>query len=230
MVYMLTGGIARTQPYQLDKTLSLEGAGAEAKATGEAIAEAKKQTQTHAERTDNPHKVTKEQVGLGNVDNTSDEEKPVSLLQADAIEEAKRAGTDARAAAENAQTAADNAQAAAENAQTAADNAQAAAENAQTAADNAQKTADSKAAWFTQTVTLYLVDWKDNKQEASVPGVTEDVKQPVILSPENEEDWKYFGIQPVSQGVDKIAFSCEMVPDSDITVNVVGFTVPKKEE
>lgn len=32
----------------------------------------------HVSRTDNPHGVTKEQVGLGNVDNTSDIDKPVS--------------------------------------------------------------------------------------------------------------------------------------------------------
>ena len=34
----------------------------------------------------NPHKVTKEQVGLGNVDNTSDQDKPVSTLQKEAID------------------------------------------------------------------------------------------------------------------------------------------------
>lgn len=33
---------------------------------------------THTSNTDNPHSVTKEQVGLGNVDNTSDLEKPIS--------------------------------------------------------------------------------------------------------------------------------------------------------
>lgn len=33
---------------------------------------------THISRTDNPHKVTKDQVGLGNVDNTSDKLKPIS--------------------------------------------------------------------------------------------------------------------------------------------------------
>lgn len=32
----------------------------------------------HSSRTDNPHGVTKEQVGLGNVDNTADIDKPVS--------------------------------------------------------------------------------------------------------------------------------------------------------
>ena len=35
----------------------------------------------HEARNDNPHGVTKEQVGLDNVDNTSDAEKPVSTLQ-----------------------------------------------------------------------------------------------------------------------------------------------------
>ena len=50
----------------------------------------------HIARTDNPHSVTKAQVGLGNVDNTSDINKPVSTLQAKAIADAKQAGTDAQ--------------------------------------------------------------------------------------------------------------------------------------
>ena len=41
--------------------------------------------QTHKNDKDNPHKVTKTQVGLGKVDNTSDAEKPVSTAQAAAI-------------------------------------------------------------------------------------------------------------------------------------------------
>lgn len=45
----------------------------------------------------NPHKVTKAQVGLGNVNNTSDADKPVSTAQATAIAEAKAAGTNAQA-------------------------------------------------------------------------------------------------------------------------------------
>ena len=36
----------------------------------------------HIEKTDNPHQVTKEQVGLSNVDNTADIDKPVSTAQA----------------------------------------------------------------------------------------------------------------------------------------------------
>lgn len=41
--------------------------------------------QDHVADADNPHKVTKAQVGLGSVDNTSDVDKPVSTAQAAAI-------------------------------------------------------------------------------------------------------------------------------------------------
>lgn len=39
----------------------------------------------HASDSNNPHGVTKSQVGLGNVNNTADSDKPVSTAQADAI-------------------------------------------------------------------------------------------------------------------------------------------------
>lgn len=45
----------------------------------------------HMDDEDNPHGVTKAQVGLGNADNTSDVDKPVSTAQAAAIEEAQAA-------------------------------------------------------------------------------------------------------------------------------------------
>lgn len=44
---------------------------------------------THINDKDNPHEVTKVQVGLGNVDNTSDANKPVSTAQQAAIDSAK---------------------------------------------------------------------------------------------------------------------------------------------
>lgn len=53
--------------------------------------------QAHVQDESNPHSVTKAQVGLGNVDNTSDTNKPVSTAQATAIADAKKAGTDAQA-------------------------------------------------------------------------------------------------------------------------------------
>lgn len=55
-----------------------------------------KKADTHSKSTSNPHKVTKSQVGLGDVDNTSDASKPVSEAQATAIADAKKAGTDAQ--------------------------------------------------------------------------------------------------------------------------------------
>lgn len=51
---------------------------------------------THAANKSNPHAVTKAQVGLGNCDNTSDVNKPVSTAQATAIADAKAAGTTAQ--------------------------------------------------------------------------------------------------------------------------------------
>jgi hypothetical protein len=50
----------------------------------------------HIANKSNPHTVTKSQVGLGNVNNTSDADKPVSTAQAAAIADAKAAGTAAQ--------------------------------------------------------------------------------------------------------------------------------------
>lgn len=50
----------------------------------------------HIANKSNPHTVTKAQVGLGNVNNTSDADKPVSTAQATAIADAKAAGTAAQ--------------------------------------------------------------------------------------------------------------------------------------
>lgn len=118
MHYTLRGKIAQAHPYQLDKTLTVPGAGAEAESTGKAIEAVKKTAEDHIASEANPHNVTKEQVGLSKVDNTSDTEKPVSTAQAKAIADAKKAGTDAQIAAENAQETADNAMQTAENALT----------------------------------------------------------------------------------------------------------------
>lgn len=52
---------------------------------------------SHITNKSNPHGVTKAQVGLGNVNNTSDADKPVSTAQATAIADAKAAGTNAQA-------------------------------------------------------------------------------------------------------------------------------------
>lgn len=48
----------------------------------EILVEIQEQESTHEENKSNPHNVTKEQVGLGSVDNTSDADKPISNKQA----------------------------------------------------------------------------------------------------------------------------------------------------
>lgn len=55
----------------------------------------------HIANKSNPHAVTKTQVGLGNVNNTSDAGKPVSTAQATAIANAKAAGTAAQTSINN---------------------------------------------------------------------------------------------------------------------------------
>lgn len=50
-----------------------------------AINENRSNLSSHTSRTNNPHSVTKAQVGLGNVDNTSDKNKPVSTATQNAL-------------------------------------------------------------------------------------------------------------------------------------------------
>jgi hypothetical protein len=50
------------------------------------INEAKQLTNAHIQNTNNPHSVTKAQVGLGNVDNTSDVNKPISTATQAALD------------------------------------------------------------------------------------------------------------------------------------------------
>lgn len=231
MNYTLRGSISRTQPYQLDPTLTVEGAGAEAKATGEAIKGVRDEVNAHAGNASNPHNVTKEQLGLSEVDNTSDMDKPVSYAQEIAIADAKKAGTDAYAYAEEImgivnenKTSSDEAGGKAENAQTSAD-------EAMTAAQKAQETADSKTAWFAKTVTLTSDGWNEhNQQVVTVEGVTSNQNQPIFISPEtdSEESYNSFDVKPSAQGENQITFSCNEVPDSDIILNIVGFTLPKE--
>ena len=211
MKYTLRGKVARSHPYSLDKTLTVEGTAAESKSTGEAIEKVRKtlseELSKHTSSTNNPHKVTKAQVGLGEVDNTSDENKPVSIAQAEAIKKAK-----------------EDAVSVANNAQTSADNAKKAADDAKKAADDAQTTADSKCAVKTATVTLVVTDWAENKQTVAVEGVVEDVEKcHVIVSPaeESRESYNYEVVRCTAQGEGTLTFACDSVPESDLTVCVL---------
>ncbi len=232
MNYTLKGKIAKAHTYQLDTTLTVYGAGAEAEATGIAIRDAKKTAEEHIRNIDNPHKVSKAQVGLGNVDNTTDMEKPVSLLQAEAIAEAKKAGTDAQIAADNAQESADNAQTAADNAQTAADNAQTSADNALAAAekalDDSKTYTDGKhlvlnatlaTGWagtsepYTQVVTIAEILATDH------PHVTPVYSTNLETALLEKEAWAMVSDAQTANG--SITFSCfEDKPDTAIPIQI----------
>ena len=64
--------------------------------TGSDVTALETKVNNHIANKSNPHAVTKAQVGLGNVNNTSDADKPVSTAQAAAIADAKAAGTAAQ--------------------------------------------------------------------------------------------------------------------------------------
>ena len=64
--------------------------------TGSDVTALETKVNNHIANNSNPHVVTKTQVGLGNVNNTSDANKPVSTAQATAIADAKAAGTAAQ--------------------------------------------------------------------------------------------------------------------------------------
>ena len=86
MLYNLTGDIGNLKSLVIDNTLTNNGEAADAAATGEAINAVQKNVDAHTERESNPHKVTKAQVGLSNVDNTADADKPISNAVFDALE------------------------------------------------------------------------------------------------------------------------------------------------
>lgn len=69
--------------------------------TGSDVTALETKVNDHIANKSNPHTVTKAQVGLGNVNNTSDANKPVSTAQAAAIADAKAAGTAAQTSINN---------------------------------------------------------------------------------------------------------------------------------
>ena len=89
-----TGYVEISPSIALGETASTAYAGDKGKTVTDALA-------AHKADTSNPHSVTKTQVGLSNVDNTSDTNKPVSTAQAAAIADAKSAGTTAQTSIAN---------------------------------------------------------------------------------------------------------------------------------
>lgn len=86
----------QTPTYTAASTLAALVSGEKLSVAFGKIAKAISDLISHLQNKSNPHGVTKEQVGLGSVDNTADSAKPVSTAQAAAIADAKKAGTDAQ--------------------------------------------------------------------------------------------------------------------------------------
>ena len=104
------GGTATKQDHDTEVNRAISDAEARAKAranhTGtqpistvvglnDALNQIDQKADEHIQATDNPHSVTKAQVGLGNVDNTSDADKPVSTAQQVALDAEAQARTEA---------------------------------------------------------------------------------------------------------------------------------------
>lgn len=74
-------GVVIDQTYDPTSTNGQSGT-----AVAEAVGAVNTALTTHTSNTSNPHQVTKDQVGLGNVDNTSDADKPVSTAMQTALD------------------------------------------------------------------------------------------------------------------------------------------------
>lgn len=230
MPLTLRGKISNITPLTLDKTLTLEGASADAKAVGDAIKEAKQtanqETAEHANNKSNPHQVTAEQIGLGNCDNTSDMDKPVSFAQETAISDAKRIGTLAQEAAEEAQQAAENAQTAAVNAE------KNAKEHADTVAGDAEKNAKDYADGLHKpfTVEVPASGWSASApftQTIAVEGVLETDRPHwgVVYSDDTEsalaEKEAFAVVDKLNTADGSVTFTClEEKPEADLTIQM----------
>lgn len=87
------------------------------------------------------------------------------------------------------------------------------------------------AAWapITSTIKLTVGGWSDNKQTATVMGVTAD--SVIVVSPEpsynNHYTYLSCGVRCVSQTIDKITFECAEVPTTDLNVNIISYFTPE---
>lgn len=153
---------------------------------------------THAGRTDNPHKVTKEQVGLGNCDNTSDVNKPISTATQTALNKKADLGDDGLVS------------------------------SAQLPSTMTPKTHASShcaggadAIYSSIAVNLAVADWAEHSQTVDAAGVTANNVVVVSPSPLYHDLYTKSGVKCLSQASGKLTFTCKLTPEDPIVVNVL---------
>ena len=165
---------------------------------------------SHLTDKNNPHDVTKAQVGLGNVDNTSDEDKPVSTAQAEAIDAAKAQAIEA---ARYAQTSANNAH-------DAVDQHSANKENPH-GVTPAQIGAQVQ--HWNKVITLSAANWSGNSQSVVVAEIGKDDTIISTPSAQSYELYAQHGIKLTSQSAGMLTYTCEDAPAADISVDITCF-------
>lgn len=153
----------------------------------------------HVADKNNPHEVTAAQLGLGNVDNTPDSQKPVSQAQAAAL--ALKADKVADAIAGNL----------------------AALDENGNLTDSGVKASDLQLKYSAQTVTLLAASWSNGSQTVAAPGVTATNLVEVAPAAKADADAYLDGeVWCSTQGSGVLTFVCgATAPTSDISVNVV---------
>lgn len=214
---VLKGKIRSLSPYAVDPTLSVEGASADAKATGDAL-------EKKVSITDIVDNLTSD---VANVPLSAKQgkalKKSIDNLTT-SVQTAQSAAENALAKAEEAKNSTNASQSTADTAQNTADSALAVAEEAKTIATQAQTTADSAvqaSTKITETVTLTVANWSGNAQTVSVAGVTEYNTVLVTAAPDSYVAYNDAMVYCSAQGDGILTFACSAVPSSDLNVNVL---------
>lgn len=229
----LCGKISRVSPYSIDASLTQEGAAAEAKAAGVAIGAIKDHVEAHTGLRENPHNVTKRQIGLGDVDNTADIEKPVSNPQKEAlakkVDKETNKGLSTNDFTDEYREKLDGIEAGANkyeqpfdfplNTEKYAD-ASVTTDKYADASVTAEKLASSAKS---KGVTALLLNdgWTDNEQTVDVEGVTADNNILVAAAPDSRTAWNDAEIYCSAQADGTLTFKCGTVPTANVTANVV---------
>ena len=166
---------------------------------------------SHTGDKNNPHAVTKDQVGLGNVDNTADTAKPVSTAQAKAISDAVSAhGGDTSAHSDIRD----------------------AVNSALEAAEAAQEAAESVSPAETYDIVIAKSGWVADatyggygfKYSYSMDSITDDSVVDLSLDPAGVDAALEAGMLNTPESVDGfINFYSESIPDTDLIGRIMVF-------